>query len=429
MTSTSRHDLARQLALALTALTLAVVSLAWSGSTRADDIDIYSMPNTEGFRPNVLIILDNSANWSAALKGLPKCDSAAANVASKDEDTKFGKEKCALYKVINSLSVEDLGQFNFALMLFNESPDDSGYPRKAFIQVKTAADKQSLLNLISGLARTGDNTNNASSATSFYEAYQWFTGGAVHLGNKTAAKHDASAFTDASKSRYRSPGLGCARNHIIYLANGSPADNDNKALELLKRLNPAATRMSIPVAEDVKSTDSANWIDEFAAFFNGAADLDSTLEGVQNITTHTIAVTGASSDGNFPNFIRWIARQGGGLYQEAQNSDQIIVAFTKILNQIRASNSVFSSASLPVSANTQGTYLNQVYIGMFRPDSNALPRWVGNLKQYQFLYNAQTDTLQLADANKVPAVSSTTGFIDLDATSFWTKSSSFWLNV
>jgi type IV pilus assembly protein PilY1 len=140
-------------------------------------------------------------------------------------------------------------------------------------------------------------------------------------------------------------------------------------------------------------------------------------------------VTGASSDGNYPNYIRWMAKQGGGLYQQATNSDQIILAMTKILNQIRASNSVFSSASLPVSANTQGTYLNQVYIGMFRPDGNALPRWVGNLKQYQFIYNQQADSLQLADATGVAAVSPTTGFIDTDATSFWTKPSSFWINV
>ena len=65
MTSISRQDFARQLALALSALTLAVVSAAWTGSVRADDIDIYSMPNIEGFRPNVLIMLDNTANWSA----------------------------------------------------------------------------------------------------------------------------------------------------------------------------------------------------------------------------------------------------------------------------------------------------------------------------------------------------------------------------
>ena len=82
-----------------------------------------------------------------------------------------------------------------------------------------------------------------------------------------------------------------------------------------------------------------------------------------------------------------------------------------------------------MSANTQGTYLNQVYIGMFRPDGNALPRWVGNLKQYQFIYNQQADSLQLADASGVAAVSPTTGFIDEDATSFWTKPSSFWINL
>jgi type IV pilus assembly protein PilY1 len=429
MTISSRLSLQERLLTAALAAALAAAGLFWASNAQADDTDIYSLANTEGLRPNVLIILDNSANWSASLKGLPNCDAAGAKVNSKHEDTKFGKEKCALYKVINSLSYQDLGQFNFALMLFNESPDDGGYPRQAFVNVKTEGDKTTLLNLISGLDRDNDKTNNASSATTFYEAYQWFTGGKVHLGNKTASKHDPLAFTDSSKTTYESPGLGCARNHIIYVANGSPADNDNKALELLKRLSPSATQMSIPVAENIKSTDAANWIDEFAAFFNSAADLDGSVEGAQNITTHTIAVTGASSDGNFPNYIRWIAKQGGGLYQEAQNSDQIIVAFTKILNQIRASNSVFASASLPVSANTQGTYLNQVYIGMFRPDGNALPRWVGNLKQYKFVYDTASDSLQLADAGGTPAVSPITGFIHEDATSFWTQPSSFWSKV
>ena len=42
-----------------------------------------------------------------------------------------------------------------------------------------------------------------------------------------------------------------------------------------------------------------------------------------------------------------------------------------------------ASVSLPVSVNTQGTYLNQVFVGMFRPDGDAAPRWYGNLKQYK----------------------------------------------
>ena len=414
-------------------ITAFILGLAAATSpTLADDIDIYSLPNTEGFRPNVLIILDNSANWSASIT-TPNCTAAGAMVKNsnpgKEEGTKMGAQKCALYRLIASLSVTDLSQFNFALMLFNESPDASGYPRKAFFHVTTAADKQALLDTISGLKINADKSNNASTAESFYEAYQWFNGSTVHLGNKTATKHDAAAFTNASKTRYVSPGVSCAKNHIIYLANGRPADNDNNALALLRRLNPSAVRKTIPVAEGVANSDEANWADEFAAFFNLGADLDTSIEGAQNINVHTLAVTGASSDGNYPNFIRWIAKEGGGIYQSASNTDGIIVGLVKILNQIRAANSVFAAASLPVSANTQGTYLNQVYIGMFRPDGNALPRWVGNLKQYQFIYNASADSLRLADRSLLPAVSPTTGFIDNDATSFWTSSSSFWLNV
>jgi type IV pilus assembly protein PilY1 len=413
-------------------LVFACVAALAVGSTpaHADDIDIYSIPSTEGLRPNVLIILDNSANWSASIP-TPICDAVGANVKAttpnKEEGTKMGAQKCALYKVINSLSVQDLSQFNFAVMLFNESPYSSGYPRKAFVHVTTDAGKVALLNLISGLGINADKTNNASTAETFFEAYQWFAGGPVHLGNMTASKNDPAAFTDGSKTRYLSPGIGCAKNHIIYLANGKPQDNNTTALALLQQLNPGATRISIPVAEGVSSNDEANWADEFAAFFNHGADLDLSTDGAQNISVHTIAVTGASSDGNYPNYIRWIAKEGGGIYKEASDSDAIVLAMNSILNQIRASNSVFSSASLPVSANTQGTYLNQVFIGMFRPDGNALPRWVGNLKQYQFLYDQQSDTLQLADVNDRPAVSPITGFIVNSATSFWTQPSSFWI--
>ncbi|MDQ3215861.1 MAG: hypothetical protein M3P99_07285, partial [Pseudomonadota bacterium] len=118
-------------------LLTAVLALALgcaAPSAHAEDIDIYSLPNTEGFRPNVLIMLDNSANWSASIS-TPLCNADGAAVRAsnpnKEEGTKMGAQKCALYKLIASMSVADLSQFNFALMLFNESPDASGYPRKA----------------------------------------------------------------------------------------------------------------------------------------------------------------------------------------------------------------------------------------------------------------------------------------------------------
>ena len=43
------------------------------------------------------------------------------------------------------------------------------------------------------------------------------------------------------------------------------------------------------------------------------------------------------------------------------------------LQRGRAVNSVFASSSLPISSNTQGTYQNQVFIGMFRPDARRQP--------------------------------------------------------
>jgi type IV pilus assembly protein PilY1 len=267
---------------------------------QADDIDIYSIPSTEGLRPNVLFLIDNTANWSASIS-TPLCDAVGASVKAsspgKEEGTKMGAQKCALYKVIAAMSVADLSEYNIAIMLFNESPDSASYPRQAFVNITTSAQKQALLNLISGLQINADKGNNAATAEAFYEAWLYFTSDQVRYGNRTATKNDPAAFTDSSKSRYAGPGVGCARNHIIYLANGSPGDNNNVAYELLVRLNPTATRTRIPTAENVSNSDEANWADEFAAFFNRGADLSTATEGAQNITTHTIAVTGASSDG------------------------------------------------------------------------------------------------------------------------------------
>ena len=43
-----------------------------------------------------------------------------------------------------------------------------------------------------------------------------------------------------------------------------------------------------------------------------------------------------------------------------------------------------------MSVNTQGTFLNQVYMGMFRPDATASPRWMGNLKEFKFSLDPDT---------------------------------------
>ena len=126
----------------------------------------------------------------------------------------------------------------------------------------------------------------------------------------------------------------------------------------------------------------------------------------------------------------------GDRYFEVNGSLKALIdSFTDILTAVAAENSVFASASLPVSANTQGLYLNQVFIGMFRPDAGGHQRWSGNLKQYQFKQiprvtpEGQTvNDLTLVDAVGQAALDeTTTGFLKPCAQSFCTTNSSvYW---
>lgn len=167
----------------------------------------------------------------------------------------------------------------------------------------------------------------------------------------------------------------------------------------------------------------ANNADEWARFLN-QTDVSSAT-GKQNISTYTIDVFNAQQDQNQTKLLSNMAKYGGGKYFAAKNETAILDALRKIFAEIQSVNSVFASSSLPVSVNTQGTYLNQVFTGMFRPDGSAKPRWAGNLKQYKLKFF--NGTLRLSDKNGDQAISSTTGFITPCANSFWsTDTGTYW---
>ncbi len=99
----------------------------------------------------------------------------------------------------------------------------------------------------------------------------------------------------------------------------------------------------------------------------------------------------------------------------------MLAALNTIVTKILAVNSVFASVALPVSVNQRGSYLNQVYLGVFRPDAERAPNWVGNLKQYQL--EVQDDarrgcTWRMRAAPPQPAAAG--NFISPTAMSFWT---------
>ena len=171
--------------------------------------------------------------------------------------------------------------------------------------------------------------------------------------------------------------------------------------------------------------------DEWARFMHQAKAKNSqsaTDVIKQSITTYTIDVFNKQQNAEETELYMSMARSGGGKYFSATNEAQIVAALKKILAEIQSVNTTFASASLPVNATNRTQNANQVFIGMFRPDPDANPRWYGNLKQYQI--GKVAGGLDLVDMFGKPATNSQTGFIDDCAASFWTTdSNNYWASI
>ena len=413
---------------------------AWPGVSVAEDTDLFMSvpPDTNPANPNVLIVLDNSANWSASLA----------------TGKKFDAEIAALNTVFGSLN----DQFNVGLMLFGETGGGNQSPVTSYmryaIRTMDATNRAALQSLITGLDQNTDKGSNAPYGLGLFEAFKYFGGGtgspqdATHYG-KTAfggfgqKKRDyagnannaitqflaGNAFVDATSNLYVSPiGDGCAKNYVIYLSNGLPqagADNPGggnpNASQLLA--NVGGNTATIPLSNN---TAQGNIGDEYARFLSGT-DV-STLTETQKINTYTIFMYDPSSVSGNDNanivLLRSMANQGRGKYFAAEDGASLINVLNIILREIQSVNEVFASVSLPVSVNVRGTSLNQVYMGVFRPDENSLPKWFGNLKEYQLILSG--GTVYLGDATGVRADNPTSGFITNTAMSYWTAPSSFW---
>ena len=355
----------------------------------------------------------------------------------------------------------------------------SGYIRHEIKPLSTqCADTNVLTSLVADLNAADTNSpaykSNSSASYSFalYEAFKYFGGysrpdlivsgsgatagsptgrtgfGPDRYGNATDLE-DRNAFTDTTaKATYKSPITGtntCGKNFIILIGNTWPnqeGDVNTNATPyptetLMSRLtyDPGYQIYPVPLPNSEKS--NVRFADEWARFLY-STDV-SPVEGQQNVQTFTIDVYNKSQDMKQAKLLQTMAAVGrglppsdyaGGYFSVGGDLLALINALKETLLQIASVNSVFASASLPVSVNAQGTFLNQVFMGVFRPDGQAMQRWAGNMKQYQFQRTPDGSSLYLADAKKAPAVDSSSGFILNCAASFWTHDSgTYWQSV
>src|SRR5690242_1533362 len=126
-----------------------------------DDTDIFlANPTIAAERPNVLIFIDNTANWNTA----------------------FSTEKSALVSVVNSLD----DTYNVGTMMFVETGNpndnvDGAYVRFGIRQM-TSTNKAALSGMVNALDNTGDKGNNATMSLAMLEIFRYFSGGASYSG-------------------------------------------------------------------------------------------------------------------------------------------------------------------------------------------------------------------------------------------------------
>jgi len=411
---------------------LIAAALVLPGMASGEDIDLYTGKPISGGQPNVLLVMDNAANGNSATTiAAGVCPSW---IASNPKAHDF--EQCALYKLVGSIGASTSplnGQVNMGLMMFN--PHNGGL----FFYPSPTPNPPGPLPLL-----------DTTGATTFQNWIMGTPGGSTGIGPGTAAVYTNSnnldesmeeawayytASTGLSGTKYaKSITNACQKNFIIYLANvtGSNSPNTAKSVtnaqQTLTTANGGTTPPIIPLNP---SGDQQNWGDEWTRFMYNAdlSGIDPSIaHNPQNIITYTIAVSNGCEKKpdqkciDQINLIKSMAANGGGkyFYVSAGDVSGLISALTTILTEVQATNSVFASVSLPVSVNAQGTSLNQVYVGMFRPDATAAPRWVGNLKQYQLGFDSNNN-VELDDSLGQPAISNAgTGFISPTALSFWT---------
>jgi type IV pilus assembly protein PilY1 len=442
---------------------LVVLIAGINGPSVADDTEIFSASPSLAASisaPNVLIILDNTSNWGNGANPQP-----------------FNDEKAALKTVVGALKNFNV---NVGLMFQAAGDTDGGYVRFAVRPMSDGSGNATVANtklgeLVEGLDAGNDKANNPTYAQTLAEAYYYLKGGVpragfgdihrdcgtVNINNPyssvlsnfgytscgTANPANKNQFTDPAYNEnvlYRSPLSTtdpCQKTYIIYISNGPISNNDgqteaadnNPGYVLLRNAGATSGQLAT-IAASPNAETRVNYSDEWTSFLF-QSDLSPTLEGKQNVISYTINVRpGTTGQGPAHTaMMNSMAINGGGRPFTAVTQADIEEALLAIFNEIQNVNSVFAAVSLPVSVNVRGINANQVYVGMFRPDPDSLPRWPGNLKLYQLgVYNGNlvlTDQRTTDPANVNPdylSVNNATGQFYDQAVSFWTQPSTFW---
>lgn len=287
--------------------------------------------------------------------------------------------------------------------------------------------RQQLIDAINAFVPDG----NTPLSETLYEAYRYFTGGAVYFGNTSQAclVGNSSGCTGSrvsvqsvASSRignvitgtdYVSPATqDCQKNYIVYLTDGEPT-SDNNADSLITSL-PGFSGID---GGGCAANGAGRCLGALSAYMY-QKDLRDGVMGEQNITSFYIGFGsdfGASTTA-FDFLVNAGTRGGGNAYQ-AGDLSELTEVFNSIFNSISQNSSTLTAPTVAVNAFNRTQTLNDLYISIFQPTGQI--HWPGNIKKYQIDPDDNV-TLQAAGTGdtKVDAIG-TDGTFAANGSDFW----------
>ena len=258
---------------------------------------------------------------------------------------------------------------DFGLMVFNRNTNggssigsDDGGRVVSGVRQMTESNRDALLDTVSRL--------NADAWTplceSLFEAYRYYSGGAVLGGNKGGSRTPVADASVTAGSRYVSPMQGCQpQSYVILITDGEPTRD--KSYDSLIR-----SELGLSGSDSFDGSylpGVAGWLQQ--------NDVNDALQGSQRVVTYTIGFSQGAADAAA--LLEETAQQGGGQYYAAEDALALQGSLQQIFSEILAVNSSFTSPSIAANSFDRTQTLDAIYYAMFLPSDR--PRWAGNLKK------------------------------------------------
>lgn len=194
--------------------------------------------------------------------------------------------------------------------------------------------------------------------------------------------------TNTGSATYNSPITDqCQSNTLVLLTDGAPnvsgqQDAANQTRDEIRLLLGGTSDCSPVDGQVIPSTVSNTLADgrcgaELVSYL-ATEDQSASIEGTNIVKTYTVGFA-VDDRPDARSYLQSLAKNGGGKYFPANDSEALVKAFTSIFNESAPTDRSFATPVYTVDPSSKLSHSNDIYLPLFK--NSALPGWSGNLKK------------------------------------------------